>query len=64
VICASTFSVLVGTKVISIVMMHCPWFAAPWQVGAMEIYANFGGHAAMFGDEAGLFCRILCFLAV
>ena len=43
-------------------MMHCPWFAAPWQIGAIEMQATFGGHAAMFGDDAGLFCRILCFL--
>ena len=58
--------VIFGTIVISIFMMDCPLFAAPCcqQVGAIDMQVNLGVHASMFGDETGLFCRILCFLAV
>jgi hypothetical protein len=63
--------VIFGTIVISIVMTRCSvlplsLFAAPCcqQVGAIDMQVNLGVHASMFGDETGLFCRILCFLAV
>jgi hypothetical protein len=38
-----------------LVMMHCPWFAALWQVGAIEMQTNCGGHVAMSGHDVGLF---------
>jgi hypothetical protein len=38
---------------ILVVMMHCPWFVTLWRIGAIEMCANFGWHAARFEDDAG-----------
>ena len=34
-------------------MIHCPLFVTAWWTDAFEMFANFGGHVAMFADEAG-----------
>ena len=35
------------------IKMHCQWSATPWWISTIEMFAEFGGHAAIFADEAG-----------